>query len=259
VKIIMNEHELVIAQYSDSHLFADVNGLHCGTNVYQNLIKVLTNIVHNDAIDVVIFTGDLTQDHSKESYQNFVKAVKSCKLTKPLYYIAGNHDEYELLAHFLVAPPFKQEKVINTKNWQINLINSKSLSPAGWIEELTLQQLAIPLVENQHQMLFMHHHPLNVGYFIDRHALQNQQHFWQALTSNSKVKAIACGHVHRGLHLTKHLKNHQLDVFTCPATSIQFDPNYDDVKALAGEAGRAGYRLFYLSEVGKVKTEICMV
>jgi Icc protein len=247
----MNEYELVIAQCSDSHLFAAINGLHCGVNVYQNLVKILTDIANNTAIDVVVFTGDLTQDHSVASYQNFVRAVKESQLTKPLYYLAGNHDDTALLSQFLIKAPFKCQKEIKTTNWQITLINSKSNSPAGFVTEKTLQQLSQPTA-NKHQLIFMHHHPLDVGYFIDQHGLENKQQFWHAISRNTQIKAVACGHVHQGLVLSKKLSSHVVKLFTCPATSIQFDPGFDGVKALAGKAGQAGYRLFYLTEQGTI-------
>ena len=110
----------------------------------------------------------------------------------------------------------------------------------------------------------MHHHPVDVGYFIDKHGLQNKDDFWQTITSynqnnNNKIKAIACGHVHRASVLT--LKNNEeavdnqasVDLYTCPATSIQFDPSADTVKALT--QGPA-YRLFYLQQDGTLDTDI---
>ncbi len=250
---------LVIAQFSDSHLFADIDGLHCGVNVYQNLVKVLTSIANNNAIDLVIFTGDLTQDHSEGSYQNFVRAIQESNLTKPLYYTAGNHDEVSLLARFLAKAPCKKQKEITCNSWHIKLINSKSLTPAGFISANTLQQLGTQYQHSPYQLIFMHHHPLDVGYFIDEHGLENKQAFWQAIANNTHIKAIACGHVHRGLSITKKLLSHQVEVFTCPASSIQFDPNVKGVKALTGIAGQAAYRCFYLSEQGEISSKIYKV
>ncbi len=248
--------DLVIAQLSDSHLFAEQSSLHYGVNVYQNLVKVLSHIAKNKTIDAVVFTGDLTQDHSDGSYQNFIKAIAESQLSKPLYYTAGNHDEYAQLERFLVNKPFKSAKEFTRHNWHISLLNSKSSTPAGDVDKNTLQQLATHTNSAQNQLVFMHHHPVKVGYFIDQHGLVNQQNFWQALSANTCIKAVACGHVHQGLHFSKSLANHQVEVFTCPATSIQFDPAAKGVKALTGKAGRAGYRLFNLSAQGQLISQL---
>jgi len=252
----MNDDELVIAQCSDSHLFANKNGLHCGVNVYQNLVSVLTHIAHNSAVDIVIFTGDLTQDHSEASYSNFVQAVQESQLTKPFYYSVGNHDDHRLLTKFLTGLPFQQDQTITTSSWQINIINSKSRTPAGWVTSKTLQQISSPAVNKKYQMVFMHHHPIAVGYFIDRHGLDNKKDFWHAIAQNKQIKAIACGHVHRGLLLHSKITSPQIKVLTCPATSIQFDPNFDGVKALTGQAGLASYRLIKLSAQGQIFTQL---
>ncbi len=250
---------LVIAQFSDSHLFADINGLHCEVNVYQNLVKVLTSIANNNAIDFVVFTGDLTQDHSENAYQNFGRAIQESKLTTPLYYTAGNHDDIALLEYFLAKSPCQMQKEVSLKSWHIKLINSKSSTPAGFISQNTLQQLGVQHEHYPYQIIFMHHHPLDVGYFIDEHGLENKQAFWQAIAHNTHIKAIACGHVHRGLSITKKLLSHQVEVFTCPASSIQFDPNAKGVKALTGIAGQAAYRCFYLSAQGEISSKIYKV
>ena len=73
---IVNNQTLVIAQFSDSHLFAALDGLHHDINVFTNLQQVLASIAANPQIDYAIFTGDLTQDHSEQSYVNFSQAVQ---------------------------------------------------------------------------------------------------------------------------------------------------------------------------------------
>lgn len=246
---------IVLAQISDSHLFSCKQGLHHGYNVYENLQKVLQNIVSNPCIDYIVFTGDLTQDHSEQSYQNFVDCVAYCNVTVPVYYLAGNHDEPDLLAKYLSNAPFIAGKQINLLHWQVQLVDSKSATPAGYVSEKTLVKLKSAVKEQHHQLLMMHHHPIDVGYFIDEHGLENKNIFWQAINRYSNIKAIACGHVHGEHSLTKKLSNYKtpLPLYTCPATSIQFDPSVDGVAALV--KGPA-YRLFNLHNHGQLTTEV---
>ena len=249
--------ELVIAQFSDCHLFADTHGLHHGANVYQNLLKVISAIAQDKNIDIVVFTGDLTQDHSEQSYVNFVQAVHLTKLVKPVYFLAGNHDEFSLLDKYLAGSPFNPLKFIESEHWQISLLNTKSATPAGFVSEQSLLTLSQNINRNKKQLLFTHHHPIDVNYFIDKHGLENKPALWQVLAEYSSINAIACGHVHRALELEQLIDNRKISVLTCPATSIQFDPQASSVKALVATRGQGiGYRRFSLYSNSRFSTQV---
>ncbi|MBL4941593.1 MAG: metallophosphoesterase [Colwellia sp.] len=241
----------VIAQFSDCHLFADKKSKHLGANVWQNLISVLTDIAQRDNIDCAVFTGDLTQDHTELSYQHFVEAIKRAQFTLPVYFLAGNHDDQQLLAKHLTAPTLQTNKTINSNFWQIQLLDSKSDTPAGVVSQASLQTLPQRINKNKFQLLMMHHHPVNIGYYIDKHGLINQHEFWQALTQlnaeSMNIKAIACGHVHRAVKLAKN----NIDIYTCPATSVQFG----ETKEKAGSI-MPSYRLFFLESCGAIRSDI---
>jgi 3',5'-cyclic-AMP phosphodiesterase len=250
-------HEYIVAQFSDCHLFADKNALFHGANVYQNLVSVLSALASDNSINAIVFTGDLSQDHSEQSYQNFVDAVNETNIVKPIYSLAGNHDQVELLNKYLVNKPFNSQNIIVTEHWQLLLLHSKSDTPAGLIEQpqLALIEQAIDL--NKKQLLFTHHQPVNVGYFIDKHGLKNQVEFWQMVAKYPSIKALACGHVHRALNFTHKLNKHTVQIITCPASSIQFDPQANTVKALEKTAGQGiGYRRICLSAQGSITTKV---
>lgn len=237
-----------IAQISDCHLYADKNARHYGANVYQNLRLLLKKIAADPSINIVIFTGDLSQDHSELSYRNFVEVVDQCQLSIPFYFITGNHDQPELLTKYLINRPFSEGKLIKQGNWQIVLINSKSDTPAGLVSEQSLAYINNVVDKDKYQFIFMHHHPIDIGYFIDQHGLKNKEQFWQMVSQNLSIKAIACGHVHNERKLIKNLSGRLIAVLTCPATSIQFDPNSTEVKALLPL--QAGYRDICLHDNG---------
>ncbi len=238
-----------IAQISDSHLFSDPAKFHHGANVYQNLLLVLIELSSFEQLDAIIFTGDLTQDHTSASYQLFAQCFEQAKINVPVYFLAGNHDEPELMHLYLGNKPFDKDKLINFDNWQVLLINSKSETPAGYVDDDELTRL----VKNKakFQLVMMHHHPVDVNYFIDRHGLNNQQAFWQAANTNPMIKAIACGHVHRSMKVNAEHFSSQVPVFTCPATSIEFDTTADTV---ASTGKGPGFRLFILHKNGELET-----
>lgn len=261
-QIIDSSKPLVIAQFSDSHLFADINGQHHSANVYQHLQDVLANIAQRNNIDVIVFTGDLSQDHSEKSYQNFAQAIQQAILSVPVFFLAGNHDEPSLLTKYLTKPVFCQDTSVNTHTWQIHLLNSKSDTPAGYISNEELYKLKDNIEKDKFQLLMMHHHPVDVGYFIDRHGLTNQDEFWSFINelqqTNISINAIACGHVHRASHIAQYTAHPQqsVDVYTCSATSIAFDPAKSTVSSL-GVA--PSYRLLHLYADGSIESEIVTV
>lgn len=240
-----------IAQFSDCHLFADKSAKHFGANVWKNLTHVLNDITQRNNIDCAVFTGDLTQDHSELSYQYFVEAVIQAKFTIPVYFLAGNHDDKKMIVKYLTAPTFQTDNIVNHDFWQIQLLNSKSETPSGLFSEEALNELPQRINKNKFQLLMMHHHPVDIGYYIDKHGLINQQVFWQAVNqindANMNIKAVACGHVHRASQLSKD----HVDIYTCPATSVQFGESKEKMASIA-----PSYRILYLKSNGSITSEI---
>lgn len=250
-----NSSHFTIAQISDCHLFSDKNALFHGHNVYQNLLKVLVDITKRSEIAAVVFTGDLSQDHSEASYQCFVDAINESQLTYPLFYLAGNHDDPSLMDNYLRAKNIDSSKQITFGNWQLLLVDSKSATPAGFISKAALAAMQEQALSDKHQFVFSHHHALDVGYFIDRHGLENQREFWQALSMLPSLRGLGCGHVHRAMTLYPQ-DNSSVALYTCPATSIQFDPDADTVVALAVQPG---YRLFKFYDDGAIVSEVIRI
>lgn len=242
-----------LVQISDSHLFAETNGQHVGVNVYQNLIEVMHAISEINDLDAIIFTGDLTQDHTEQSYYRFTDALAASSISCPVYFLAGNHDDPEVLNDVLSAAGCKNEKLFSINNWQIALLNSKSATPAGYFNVKEHQPLLGKLAPAANKLFFMHHHPVDVGYFIDRHHLTNNEEFWKTINAVSNLRAVACGHVHQGATISIGQGHNLVPLYTCPATSIQFDPKASTMKAL--DKG-PGYRIFSLYDDGKIGTEV---
>ena len=65
-----DKSSLCIAHITDSHLFADKNGEYFNVNTAAHFEQALARIAEQP-VDCVIFGGDLTQDHSFESYLLF--------------------------------------------------------------------------------------------------------------------------------------------------------------------------------------------
>jgi Icc protein len=248
--------EFIVVQISDSHLFAEKSGLHHNTNVYQNLINVLHKIKRLTHVDAIIFTGDLTQDHTNASYQLFVQAFEECQIIMPVYYLAGNHDKPKLLKHHLISAPFCQTKIIESKHWQILLMNSKSDTPSGEITQQQFDQIAHVIDVKKSQLLLMHHHPVDAGFFIDQHGLKNQQQFSDFINEFPSIVAVGCGHIHQALTLPIVLPKRAVNLYSCPATSIQFDISSATV---AKNTQGPGFRQFVLQKNNQLFTDVTFI
>lgn len=247
--------KITFAQISDSHLFADINATHCGANVFQNLVDVFRHIDKRAEIEFMLFTGDLTQDHSHKSYHRFVQAYQQASdNVKPVYYLPGNHDDLLMLQDTFNNEVLKPERTVELEHWQIQLLNSKSDTPAGvWSHEEQKRSVeAMNLAK--HQLLAMHHHAVDVGYFIDRHGLKNQTDFYQFVSEKNQIKAVLSGHIHNGLTLD--IPETKAKLYTCPATSIQFDKM---AKSVADSGHGPGYRIVSLSPDGTLDTELVFI
>lgn len=244
-------NQLKIAQISDTHLFGNKKALHCGANVYQNLINVLSHIKSIEQPDFIVFTGDLTQDHSDASYHLFVGIIQQHNIQIPVHFIPGNHDDAQQLEHYLVGAPFDSSRIISNNFWQLLLINSKSDTPSGYVPDETLQWINEHIEPNKQQLIMMHHHPIDVGYFIDKHGLKNKEAFWANINHHASIQALACGHVHNDLTLLPKDTGYSLPVFTCPATSLQFN-QAENTSVCNGQG--AGYRVFELFDDKKLIT-----
>ena len=251
----MKKH-LKVAQISDCHLFANTHELHYGANVYNNLYRVLARINCIEQPDYIVFTGDLTQDHSTESYQQFINIFTELSITVPVYFVAGNHDEYKLLNTYLVDQPFTPAKIIEHDTWQIMLIDSKSETPAGVVTEQTFNWLDKNINTQKKQLIMMHHHPIDVGYFIDKHGLKNKDELWNYAQNNPSISAFSCGHIHQALSILPEQSNYTIPLYSCPATSIQFDIT---AKSTSSNGQGAGYRLFELHDDGTLKTDVYFI
>ena len=142
---------------------------------------------------------------------------------------------------------------IDTPHWSVALLNSKSDTPAGLVDSASLEKIQSVNNLGKHVLLCMHHHPVDVGYGIDKHGLNNKTEFWQHINDNKNVKAVVCGHVHHAMKLVKSLDERDIIIYTCPATSVEFDKTSDSVQITSQGPG---YQLLTLSPEGTISSKL---
>ncbi|WP_046003044.1 metallophosphoesterase family protein [Pseudoalteromonas rubra] len=239
--------QLRLAHITDSHLFGSREGCYFEVNTAAHFVSVLDALA-GEGLDGVVFGGDLTQDHSAESYALFAELVAQSALDCPLFWVPGNHDDLTLLAQ-ISEGQISAAKHLRCEQGDILLLNSKGPTPAGWCEAAHLAELeAVLCAASRPVLAFCHHHPLPIDGYLDKHMLENGPQLLNTLVDSQRVEALIHGHVHHAYAQSFRT----LPVYATPATSIQFAKHTADWQQ--HNLGPA-YRLIHWSAKG-LHTEV---
>ncbi|WP_407676586.1 3',5'-cyclic-AMP phosphodiesterase [Photobacterium obscurum] len=248
-----NPDSVVLLQITDTHLFADEAGSLLGIATKDSFHAVLDAV---DAaarpFDAVVATGDISQDHSEQSYQRFSDGI--ARWSQPCFWLPGNHDFQPSMASVLPSPQIKPcEQVLAGEHWQVILLDSQVAGvPHGELSEaqLTMLDQALAAYPERHALVLLHHHPLEAGSsWLDQHKLHNADGFWQVVDKYPRVKAVLCGHIHQELDRLYH----GVRVLATPSTCIQFQPDSSD---FALDRQNPGWRYLELTNDGQVLTSV---
>ncbi|WP_166372569.1 3',5'-cyclic-AMP phosphodiesterase [Psychromonas sp. SA13A] len=244
--------EVKLLQITDTHLFADREKDLLGIKTVDSYDAVIEHAQQYTAkCAAVLCTGDLSQDHSTQSYVDFSERIKTLKM--PCYWLPGNHDMQEVMLPALLNEGLAQTKQIISEHWQIILLDSQvSGVPYGHLSESQLFFLEDKLKQypNKHTLIAIHHHVLPVGSaWLDQHILKNNAQLIELISQFNNVKAVLSGHVHQAFDVTKK----GVRYLTSPSTCVQFKPQSDD---FAVDDKAPGYRYLTLTKSGKINTQV---
>lgn len=245
---------LRVLQLSDCHLFGDDQGKLLGLNTEFSLTKVLELIAQEQTqVDVVLATGDLSQDGTSASYLRFHRHMQ--QFTAPVYWLPGNHDLSDVMAQEYVARQMSP-CVVDIDPWRLILLDSTIRGKVpGYMsaQELAFLQQALNSAGARHVLIALHHQPVQVGAaWLDTQIVGNAEEFWAVVDACPQVRAVIWGHVHQVFEQTR--KGVQL--MSVPSTCVQFKPGSEDF-AMDGES--PGYRWLDLHADGRVVTGVSRV
>ena len=134
----MQKHYIV--QISDTHLFGDKNRKINGSNSYENLNTVLNQVISLEVKpDLIVVSGDLSQDCTFESYQHLANLLNKCGIK--YYFFPGNHDDVDII-NKVFDLNWKKDQVdysFNINDWFVSVIDT-SVYPEV-LGELSIEQL----------------------------------------------------------------------------------------------------------------------
>lgn len=241
----------LLVQLSDSHLFAEADGTLLGMNTRDSLQKVIELVKRQQPrIDLIVASGDLSQDGTLESYQQFREMTG--QLDAPTRWIPGNHDEPRIMAEAAVQSALL-EPVVDVGNWRVTLLDSAVPgSVPGFLQDEQLQLLARSLSEapERHHLVCFHHHPVAMGcVWMEPIGLRNPEALFAVLDRFPQVRAVLWGHVHQAFDRVRN----GVRLIASPSTCIQFEPGSEDFRV--GEQA-PGYRWLRLLPDGGLETGV---
>ncbi|WP_064616002.1 3',5'-cyclic-AMP phosphodiesterase [Pseudomonas sp. GR 6-02] len=241
----------LLVQLSDSHLFAEADATLLGMNTRDSLQQVIELVLKQQPqIDLMIATGDLSQDGTLESYQLFRDLTR--QIDAPARWIPGNHDEPRIMAEAAVHSALL-ESVVDIGNWRVTLLDSAVPgSVPGYLQDEQLQLLVRSLSEapQRHHLVCFHHHPVSIGCaWMEPIGLRNPEALFAVLDRFAQVRAVLWGHVHQEIDQERN----GVRLIASPSTCIQFEPGSDDFKV---SEQAPGYRWLRLLPDGQLETGV---
>jgi 3',5'-cyclic-AMP phosphodiesterase len=248
----MQTEPLRIIQISDTHLFADREKTLLGVNTLESFQAVI-NLVKADQIkpDFILHTGDLTQDGSESAYNRIADQLSEFQV--PVYTVAGNHDDSQVMAKTYPRGMFSNQKQLVFDKWQLILLDSHVAGKVhGHLDraELTFLEQALKTHPKQQTIIVFHHQPVPVECeWLDKIGLDNANELWELLMRFPHVHSILFGHIHQ---LYEGQKNF-IKYYSTPSTCIQFKTRSDK---FALEELAPAYRLLELYPNGVLRTSV---
>jgi 3',5'-cyclic-AMP phosphodiesterase len=239
----MAQHRVL--QISDTHLLADPGELLYRRPVTANLAATLSAAAHQGPFDLVLLTGDISEDGSPESYSRIHDMLAELDHGRVLA-VPGNHDAPAVMGEVFQGIPTE------LGNWRILPVNSHWPGhPEGKIEASELARLSTTLEQIDQEpspayALVAVHHPPHFLCSNEVCSLTNPEPLLE-LTARDCVRLVVSGHVHDDY---AHRIGSTL-FSTCPSTCIGFDHNPNGHRASSLPPGAVIYDLFDDGSVGR--------
>lgn len=244
---------LLIAQITDTHLLASPNGELLGMPTQKSFEAVVERLAAlYPKPDILLLTGDLSQDETARSYQRLQESL--LPLGIPTYWLPGNHDQFLVMRAVLQQPPISPSKSFRAGAWQFILLDSSvpgqvhgylTNETLGWLE----QQLQY--ASDRPTLISLHHPPFQIdSRWIDQSRLRNPEALFAIIDRYRQVRLVLFGHIHQSFC---HWRG-QVCYLASPSTSIQFKPKSD--RFCLDKDLQPGFRLLSLYPDGSFETHI---
>lgn len=236
-----------VAHITDTHLLKDSSLTLNQINPVARLKKIIS-IVEKRKYDLVIFTGDISDDGNENSYNLFFDSIEI--LSHPCIIISGNHDNATTLNAMqenkkTCIPISKLPITIN--NWNFLFLNTNVTNqPYGEIKQDDVILMKSTMEKLTGKICVIMHHPVFPSYIgnLDQYNVKNPEYFL-SLCEN-KIDLVICGHIH-GDHRWVFNKT---AFESAPSTLFQFDNPDASSQNYRIDNALFGYKEYFFYESG---------
>lgn len=244
------QRPVVIAQFSDLHVVAGACDSY-GVDTVSGLQRCIDHLRRLEfPVDLLVASGDLADLGVAEEYARLRELLAPVGV--PLCLMPGNHDHRAPLretfaSHDWLGRSGRIHYHRDVRGLRVILLDSVIEDGDGgdlddaqlqWLDALLAAEPALPV------LLFLHHPPVATGFLrMDRIALaaESTQRLGTVIARHPQVKAIACGHVHRGVQCVWQ----GVPVSVCPSTAFQARLRLGEGRFDADPAAAPAYQLHY--------------
>jgi Icc protein len=241
-----------LVQITDCHIFANAAEKLRGLNTRDSFEAVKSAVIESGAsLDMLLATGDLSQDASADSYRYLARQFDG--FAAPTFWIPGNHDEIDTLKKHFTGKRIHAAKHVLAGAWQIVMLDSTiSGEVHGRVAESQLGFLDAALTQHpdQHALVCLHHQAIEAGSeWIDNKGLREADQLRARLRQHENIRAVLWGHVHQEIHRSID----GIEWMSTPSSCVQFKPGSRHF-AIGSEA--PGYRQLSLNADGTLDTVV---
>lgn len=251
----LNGKPIRMLQITDCHLGQHADESLLGLKTAESLEDVLARASQEqERFDIVLNSGDISNDGTPESYDRFIHAVRHHLPGTPIAWLEGNHDDPHSMRNIKSSAP--KTDYFQLGEWRIILLNSRvpfeerGELPRHELDRLDRLLAAEPMAPT---LIFVHHQLVPVGSaWIDQYVVSNASAFFSIIDRYDNIKAVSWGHVHQDFFTVRR----GVDLLATPSTSVQFKPKSDD---FAVDNAMPGYRIYELYPNGVYTTQVSRV
>lgn len=240
-----------LLQLSDTHIFASRDEVREGVNTYGCFVRTLEHALASADPDVILLTGDLAEDYSREAYETLRELLEATG--RPVYSLPGNHDHLGRMVEVLSRPPFHFLETLRLGPWILPMLSTWDGDRGGGrLGEEELARLAAELktTDAHHALVCMHHCPIDVGSdWLDAVGMDDGEELLALVNEFPRVRAVLCGHVHQEVDVVEK----GVRLLATPSTCYQFKPG--SVRFTLDDRP-PGYRLLSLFPDGHIETRV---
>ncbi|NVN83590.1 MULTISPECIES: metallophosphoesterase [unclassified Vibrio] len=212
-----------VYQISDCHLSDESS--------YENLRKALEHVANDPTCENIFLTGDICCNPKRGDYVRLEAFIRQHINAKPIYAIAGNHDDSALMRTELKGSTIvvTDKAIINGREFVFLDSSDKPLDSrhplgSGRINNRGMARLKEQLRKADDPIVVVHHPIIPVGSeWMKAIRLENDAEVMKVLRKY-RVRDVICGHGHDGITATQQ----GITQYMAPSTAYGFDHSINE-------------------------------